>query len=182
MYCARRNTCSNLNGMSSTLQTFWPRPSIFIDSQYPDSTRPERRKSPRPAPRNPKQQGDTKPKTILIVDDQDGERKVIRSAVEAFAGYRVCGEAATGTEAIEKAKALKPDLIVMDLAMPLMNGLEAASVLKNELPGVSIVLFTLYSDLINGPRSSLFGITVVLSKEDGLSPLLDCIKNLLGSS
>jgi DNA-binding NarL/FixJ family response regulator len=169
--------------MSSTLQIRFPLdPSFFSESQLPDAARPERRKEPRPEPRRPKHRGDAKTKTILIVDDQVGERKVIRAAVEGFTGCTVCGEAATGTEAIQKAKQLKPDLIIMDLAMPLMNGLEAASVLKNELPGVSVVLFTLYSDLVNGPRSSMFGVTMVLSKEDGLSPLLDCIKNLLGSS
>ena len=169
--------------MSSTLPSPCRfEPSYFIDSQNPNPTRTERRKTPRSEPRSPKQGTDASLKTILIVDDQDGERKVIRAAVEGFTTYRVCGEAATGTEAIQKAKQLKPDLIIMDLAMPLMNGLEAASVLKNELPGVTVVLFTLYSDLVNGPRSSMFGVSIVLSKEDGLSPLLDCIKNLLGSS
>ena len=169
--------------MSSTLQSPYRfDPSFFIDSQNPDPFRPERRKTSRAESRRPTQGTDAKLKTILIVDDQDGERKVIRAAVEGFTTYRVCGEATTGTEAIQKAKELKPDLIIMDLAMPLMNGLEAAAVLKNELPGVAVVLFTLYSDLINGPRSSMFGVSIVLSKEDGLSPLLDCIKNLLGSS
>jgi DNA-binding NarL/FixJ family response regulator len=99
--------------------------------------------------------------------------------VEYHTKFCVCGEAANGTEAIRRAKELKPDLIIMDLAMPLMNGLEAASVLKNELPRVPVVLFTLYADVVHGPRSSIFGVTAVLSKDEGLAPLLACVKGLL---
>ena len=167
--------------MSSYARSVYPfMPVLLPRLQHQELTPPERRKEPRPESRKHKPQTDAKLKTILIVDDQIGERKVIRSAVESFTDFRVCGEAKNGTEAIQRAKELKPDLIIMDLAMPLMNGLEAASVVKNELPLVSVVLFTLYADLV-GPRSAMFGVTAVLSKEDGLSPLLDCIKNLLGS-
>lgn len=121
-------------------------------------------------------------KTILIADDNAGERTVIRAAVENLTKFRICGEAATGTEAVQRARELRPDLIIMDLAMPMMNGLEAASILKHHLPAVPIVLFTLYADLIHGPRSPLFGITVVVSKENGLAPLLGCVKGLLEPS
>ena len=121
-------------------------------------------------------------RTILIVDDNESERRVIRAAVEYHTKFRVCGEAANGTEAIQRARQLKPDLIIMDLAMPLMNGLEAASVLKNELPGVPVVLFTLYADLVHGPRSPIFGVTAVLSKDEGLAPLLACLRGLLAPS
>ena len=121
-------------------------------------------------------------KTILIVDDNESERTVIRSAVENLTKFRVCGEAANGTDAVRRARELKPDLVIMDLAMPLMNGLEAASILKYELPRVPVVLFTLYADLIHGPRSPMFGVTMVVSKEDGLAPLLACLKGLLQPS
>ena len=84
--------------------------------------------------------------------------------------------------AIKKATELKPDLVVMDLAMPLMNGLEAANILKSALPGVPIVLLTLYAEQLNGPKSSAFGIATVLSKVDGLAPLLECLERFLGPS
>jgi DNA-binding NarL/FixJ family response regulator len=116
------------------------------------------------------------------VDDSDFERAIIRSAVEGLTNFSVCGEASNGVEGISKAIELRPDLVVMDLAMPLMNGLEAATVLKNAIPGVPIVLLTLYADQIHGPRSSTFGVTVVLSKFDGLAPLLRCLQRLLGST
>ena len=118
-------------------------------------------------------------RTILLVDDSDFERFTIRAAVEGLTNFQVCGEACNGVEAIKMATELKPDLVVMDLAMPLMNGLEASSVLKKALPGVPIVLLTLYADEVHGPRSSAFGIATVLSKVDGLAPLLECLEKLL---
>src|ERR1700686_2730196 len=97
-------------------------------------------------------------KTILLVDDSDFERFTIRAAVEGLTNFRVCGEASNGADAIKMAAELKPDLVIMDLAMPLMNGLEAATVLKNAIPGVPIVLLTLYADEVRGPTSSASGI------------------------
>src|SRR5258708_33933442 len=100
---------------------------------------------------------------ILLVDDSDFERFTIRAAVEGLTNFRVCGEAANGIEAIEKAAQLKPDLVVMDLAMPLMNGLEAATVIKNSLPGIPIIFLTLYAQELDAPRSPASGIATVLS-------------------
>src|ERR1700730_13238617 len=118
-------------------------------------------------------------RSILLVDDSDFERFTIRAAVEGLTDFRVCGEAANGVEAIKKATELKPDLVVMDLAMPLMNGLEAANILKSSMPEVPIVLLTLYADQMR-PRSSAFGVATILSKVDGLTPLLECLEKMLG--
>jgi len=75
---------------------------------------------------------------------------------------------------------LKPDLIVLDLAMPRMNGTEAASVIKDMLPQVPIVLFTLYGAAVgtNAPISAA-GIDAVLSKPEGGWKLLECVRGLL---
>ena len=121
-------------------------------------------------------------KTILLVDDREFERFTIRAAVEGLTNFQVCGEASNGVEAIDKAKKLKPDLVIMDLAMPLMNGLEAAAVLKNAMPGLPIVLLTLYADQLHGAQSPAFGVETVLSKVDGLGPLLECLERMLGPS
>jgi DNA-binding NarL/FixJ family response regulator len=119
-------------------------------------------------------------RNVLLVDDSDFERVIIRAAVEGLTNFRICGEASNGVDGIQKAIKLRPDVVVMDLAMPLMNGLETATVLKKALPGVPIVLLTLYADQIHGPRSSVFGVTAVLSKFGGLAPLLRCLQALLG--
>ena len=73
-------------------------------------------------------------KSILIVDDSLPVRRMLRSFVESRTHFEVCGEAVNGRDAIEKARTLHPDLIVMDLSMPVMNGLEAGAVLKAMLP------------------------------------------------
>jgi YesN/AraC family two-component response regulator len=81
-------------------------------------------------------------KRILIVDDHEHIRKIIRAFMESESGCVVCGEAVDGYDAIEKAQELKPDLIILDVSMPRMNGIEAAPRLKNMLPQTPIVLFT----------------------------------------
>ena len=155
--------------------------ALQIENTYflppPDDPMPGFLRSLKDGFRKPVQPGQVR--NILIVDDSENERAVIRMAVEGLTKYRVCGEAVNGTQAIKKAEELKPDLIIMDLAMPLMNGLEAASVLKKALPGTPVVLFTLYGDLVKSERSPRFGVTDVVSKEEGIAPLLDCLKNLL---
>ena len=84
------------------------------------------------------------PKCILIVDDNPVIRKSLRRTLERNKGWEVCGEAANGREAVAKAQQLKPDLVVLDLSMPVMNGLEAARELKRLLPSMPLLLFTNY--------------------------------------
>lgn len=117
-------------------------------------------------------------KNLLIVDDDPTVRLAIRASVEAD-GYKVCGEAADGLEAIERAKNLQPDLILLDLAMPRLNGAEAASILKRAMPKVPIVLFTMYAENLNGKLASSVGVNIVLSKPGGLSNLREHLKALL---
>jgi two-component system, chemotaxis family, chemotaxis protein CheY len=126
-------------------------------------------------------QDDVQERTILVADDSEFERSVIRSAVEGLTRFRVCGEAGDGVDAIKKARELKPDLVIMDLAMPLMNGAEAAMVLRSTMPNVPVVLFTLYAEQMRGAISPGFGVTIILSKADGLAPLLECLERLLGA-
>jgi CheY-like chemotaxis protein len=77
-------------------------------------------------------------------DDDDIVRTIIRFFLETK-GFEICSEATDGVDAIEKAEQLKPDLIVLDVAMPRMNGVEAASVLKGMMPDVPIIWFTMYN-------------------------------------
>jgi two-component system, chemotaxis family, chemotaxis protein CheY len=121
-------------------------------------------------------------KNILIVDDSDITRKIIRLFLEIQIGFEVCGEAVDGLDAIEKAKQLKPDLILLDLAMPRMNGIEAASVIKGMMPQVSIVLFTMYKETVGNAIASAVGIDAVLSKLDGGWKLLEYVQTLSQSA
>jgi DNA-binding NarL/FixJ family response regulator len=121
-------------------------------------------------------------KSILIVDDSASARVAIRAAIESCTSFQVCGEATDGVEAIEKGPELNPDLVIMDLAMPEMNGVVAANLLKKKIPEIPIVLFTIYADELRNSLSTAFGVTMVLSKTDGFVPLVDCLNGLLGSA
>ena len=103
-------------------------------------------------------------RTVLLVDDSEKIRHLLCSLFES-AGFRVCAEAANGGEAIERAAKCKPDLIVLDLSIPEMNGFEAAKVLRQILPAIPI-LFTIYADSIAVDEAQTAGITSVVSKSN----------------
>jgi DNA-binding NarL/FixJ family response regulator len=115
------------------------------------------------------------PKQILIADDSQLVREVIKNVLAGRRDIAVCGEAANGLEAVEKAKTLKPDLVLLDLAMPEMNGAETASVLKMTVPNVRIILFTMYSESVGSYLTSAIGIDAVLSKPDGMTALVKAV-------
>jgi DNA-binding NarL/FixJ family response regulator len=118
-------------------------------------------------------------KQILIADDSDTVRRILKMFLETRDDLMVCGEAANGFEAVEKAKLLRPDLVLLDLAMPEMNGAEAASVLKKSLPDVPIIVFTMFSENIGRSLTSAIGVDLVLSKPDGMKALVEAIEDLL---
>lgn len=81
---------------------------------------------------------------VLIADDHAGIRRSLRSLVLSHREWDVCGEAADGVQAVERAKELHPDLILMDVSMPRMNGIEAASKIHREFPKTEILIVTQY--------------------------------------
>ena len=115
---------------------------------------------------------------ILVIDDGESVRNIIGIFLE-HAGFAVCGEAADGIEGIEQAKKLKPDLIVLDLAMPRMDGMEAALILRKTMPDVPIVLLTLYQNVLGPSLASELGVKAVIDKTDGMGKLVKCVHSLL---
>jgi two-component system nitrate/nitrite response regulator NarL len=119
------------------------------------------------------------PKRILIVEDEVSVRNAVRIFVEHYSPFEVCGEAANGAEAVDKATSLQPDLIILDLSMPHMNGIEAASLLRSRLPLVPIVVYTMFGDVLGKSLAAALGVGAIVSKCDGLSTLLARIESLL---
>src|SRR6202161_1821975 len=94
-----------------------------------------------------KQSGRTGRKVrVLIADDHSIIRRIVRSTLKANPRFEVCGEAENGAEAIEEAKKLKPDVIVLDVSMPVLNGFEAAREITPILPTTAIVILSSSTD------------------------------------
>lgn len=103
------------------------------------------------------------PKRILIADDHESVLLRVRATIESRPDWEVCGEAVNGREAVAKAQELQPDLVVLDFAMPHLNGLRAAAEIHKVLPRVPIVMLTLYgSGMMQEVKE--YGITRLVDK------------------
>src|SRR5438270_7582192 len=118
---------------------------------------------------------------ILIVDDNPNIRHLLRVYVETQTSFKICGEAGHGVEAIEKARDLQPDLVLLDLSMPVLGGAEAASVLKAMLPRTKIILFSMHMDAVPRSLATAIGVDLALSKSDGITKLGEHLKKLLAA-
>ena len=93
--------------------------------------------------------------------------------------FELCGEAQNGKEAIAKALELHPDLIVLDLSMPVMNGLEAARELKRLMPSVPLIMYSAFGDAFGEQQAHLIGISELVSKSQPAAILVSKARSLL---
>ncbi len=114
-----------------------------------------------------------KKKRVLLVDDSAAIRSAIRPQFDSHPSFKVVGEAEHGKEAVEKAPALRPDLVVLDLSMPVMNGLQAAPLLIKALPNVWLILFTSHDAPELDRLSQEAGIHAVVPKHKGPTVLIE---------
>ena len=117
-------------------------------------------------------------KRILVVDDNQAVRLIVRSTFE-MQGPFIVHEAVDGIDAVEKALSLNPDLVVMDLSMPRMHGLDATRQLKKDHPPVHVILFTMHQGALSESEASKAGVDAVISKSDGLETLLTRVGEIL---
>jgi DNA-binding NarL/FixJ family response regulator len=117
--------------------------------------------------------------SVLIVDDNRFIRSQLRRVLEREPDFQVCGEAENGREAIEMAQRMHPDLIVLDLAMPVMNGFEAAQLLKRSMPDISIILLSNYSNVFSEREARSAGISALVEKSENVSVLIGKARELL---
>jgi two-component system nitrate/nitrite response regulator NarL len=120
-------------------------------------------------------------KRVLLVDDNSAVRSLVRQLFELEPDFEISGEAENGRDAVEKAENLNPNLIVLDLVMPVMTGLDAAPLLRKLLPDTPIILFTVQegSEVERLARSA--GIHAVVSKNQAASKLILQARSLLAS-
>ena len=116
-------------------------------------------------------------KSVLIADDQAMIRQTLCYLFASQQDFEVCGEAENGLEAVEMAQVLRPDLILLDLSMPM-----AACQLKRLMPMVPIIVFSEYSDVFSEREARSRGISGIVSKTEHLSVLLDKARAALSST
>jgi two-component system response regulator NreC len=119
-----------------------------------------------------------KPLRILIADDHEVVREGTRLMLESEPGWEVCGVATTGREVVEQAKELRPDIVVLDMSMPELTGLEAARHIKRAVPQTEILIFTANEneDVIRQVFDA--GAKSYIRKADAPTQLVDAIKSL----
>jgi DNA-binding NarL/FixJ family response regulator len=121
-------------------------------------------------------------KQVLLVDDSASMRLALRLLLESRDQFAVCGEAVDGLDAIQKAERLHPDVILLDLVMPKLNGVEVATALRRANPRVKIIVFTMYADSFRQKLADALGVDLVVSKADGLGYLLECLYDVGGQT
>ena len=118
---------------------------------------------------------------ILIADDHEAVRRGLRSAL-AGAGWRVCGEAVDGRDAIQKTLELKPDLVILDISMPNVGGLEAAREIIKSSKQTKILVFTMHESKQIREETAAIGVHALAVKSAPLSTLLATIDSLFRES
>ena len=106
---------------------------------------------------------------ILIVDDNATIRRALRSLIESQTLHEVCGEAENGQIAIARVKELHPDVVILDLQMPVMNGLDAARQISILFPGIVMVMVTMHCSEQLRKDAEAVGIRDVVSKYDEIA-------------
>jgi DNA-binding NarL/FixJ family response regulator len=119
---------------------------------------------------------------ILIADDNDMVRHGLRGILLSEASWEICGEARDGIEALRKARELMPDLIILDISMPGLNGLEVANLLRQEVPAAKILVISQHDPIVLLPRAVEAGAHACVDKGRIGTTLLPAIKGIRGVS
>jgi DNA-binding NarL/FixJ family response regulator len=117
--------------------------------------------------------------TILIVDDNPSIRRLLRSFLETKPDYEVCGEAENGQVALQKVEVLRPDVVILDWQMPVMDGLEAARHIAVTAPQTAILMLTMHGSEPLQRDALANGVKAVLSKTESVAQnLLAALKKV----
>lgn len=119
---------------------------------------------------------------LFIVDDSQGLRKLIKEILDKESDFKILGEAEDGVEAVEKIRSTKPDLVLMDIWMPKMNGLAAARQLKKDLPELKILVLTIFDSPEYREAAKKSGVNGFLKKSSIIKELIPTIRKIMISN
>jgi DNA-binding NarL/FixJ family response regulator len=117
---------------------------------------------------------------ILIADDHVAVRKGVCAILSSRLDLEVCGEAENGKEAVEKAKQLRPDLIILDVTMPVMSGFDAAREIAKILPEIPILMLSMHDSRQLAEEARKIGVKGYVAKTQAVETLLQAVDALLG--
>lgn len=116
---------------------------------------------------------------LLIVDDHEIFRRGLRALLEPSSEWEICGEAVDGVDAVEQCKSLKPDIVVLDVSMPRLNGLEAARLIRKEQPEPQIVIITQHDSPQIRSAALEAGARAFVTKSSVGSELVSALRSLI---
>jgi DNA-binding NarL/FixJ family response regulator len=116
---------------------------------------------------------------ILVADDHESVRKGVCVILGTRGDIEVCGEASNGQEAIDKALELRPDLIILDITMPVLSGVDAAEVLRKTMPHVPILFLSMHQSRQIITQAKRIGVRGYVKKSDAATTLLDAVDAIL---
>jgi two-component system, NarL family, response regulator LiaR len=117
---------------------------------------------------------------ILIVDDHDGLRRAIRNLLETQRGFEICGEAKDGAAGVEQVAELKPDVVILNIVMPVMDGFVAARKMKAASPHSQIVMLSSHTDKELLEEARNVGALCYVPKSDAERELIEAVKAAAG--
>jgi DNA-binding NarL/FixJ family response regulator len=118
---------------------------------------------------------------IVLADDHEVVRQGVRRFLETQPSIEICGEAANGKEAVDKALSLKPDIVILDLSMPVMNGVEATRQIRQLLPSTKIIVFSMHDFAQLADTVKQAGADAYVSKSTQVDKLYEAIRRVLSN-
>ncbi len=124
----------------------------------------------------------TRPLSVVLIDDSADLRLLMRLAMDQSADFELVGEAGDGRAGVEVARVWQPDLVLLDIAMPVMDGLQALTLIREECPSAVVVVLSSFGDRSGLPKqATALGAHAFVQKSDGATRVLNELSRIVGS-